>query len=760
MNKNLSHEHPLSSVSPRWIGNRAFISIIFLTILLSMALFSSGVVAKSPARQDELPTIKIGYLGSPTSDLFNGISLAVAQINAAGGSVLPDNSEFNFELVIAEVNPDDPNSVTLALQNLVNQDVVAIFGPDSDTLTIPNVPALSAAPVPIFTGATGETVLNLDTNGNIFRIAAQESVYSTALAGYLTEELGLTRIVVIQTQIEWSEAIITLGNILNQVGIVLTPGETLIQAETSEALLTSIVTLPEDDPEAVVFYGDAENAMTVLEQLRANNWQGVFVYRTAQESLVGNDFANGSTAGLLGVDNWTFGANDQLGTVFITEYVGQYGRLPGPLAAGGYDTLFALDTVISRLGIDPAQLRQGLSQLRLNLVRGPLDPASYGNRNLSRTAFIYELTGQGGVRAIAVYDNGVLRAEAGFGGTQVGFQPTATLLPSPTPSATATATPAFSTPTPSVLTATVNTSRLNVRSGPGTNYEPPIGQLVRGDQAPVIGANADSTWYVINYRGAQGWISADLVTIFDPASLRLSLPIVPAPPTPTPGPTPIGPDPDVVIVTANLSVPQPEPGVAFTANVLVKNQGGSATGSFVVATNFRPDEAAVVSVTVPPLAAGQQTSVTLGPATLTQTGWVPDLAIIADFNQNVAEGTLGETNNVFLLPYKVDEPVFVQNQIVLNPAQTFDFWGGSIDTTWDGTNFVMSTNGRIGLVTTNTFQTAYFGLASGVATLTSYANPPVGSVFAIKTEEGLFGFMQVDARTGGQITITYRVYNP
>ena len=57
---------------------------------------------------------------------------------------------------------------------------------------------------------------------------------------------------------------------------------------------------------------------------------------------------------------------------------------------------------------------------------------------------------------------------------------------------------------------TVNSARLNVRTGPSTNYEI-LGQLNGGETIFPIGANVDFTWLVIAFRGQTGWVATYLV---------------------------------------------------------------------------------------------------------------------------------------------------------------------------------------------------------------------------------------------------------
>lgn len=73
---------------------------------------------------------------------------------------------------------------------------------------------------------------------------------------------------------------------------------------------------------------------------------------------------------------------------------------------------------------------------------------------------------------------------------------------------------------------------LNVRTGPGTQYER-IGWLAAGTTIPIMGRTADSTWWQIPYPAASGgvaWISAGYGTARDTGAV----PVVAAPPLPTP----------------------------------------------------------------------------------------------------------------------------------------------------------------------------------------------------------------------------------
>jgi Tol biopolymer transport system component len=55
-------------------------------------------------------------------------------------------------------------------------------------------------------------------------------------------------------------------------------------------------------------------------------------------------------------------------------------------------------------------------------------------------------------------------------------------------------------------------ANINVRSGPGTNYDI-VGATTAGAKLDVTGRSADSNWWRINYHGQSGWVSGALASV-------------------------------------------------------------------------------------------------------------------------------------------------------------------------------------------------------------------------------------------------------
>jgi uncharacterized protein YgiM (DUF1202 family) len=83
--------------------------------------------------------------------------------------------------------------------------------------------------------------------------------------------------------------------------------------------------------------------------------------------------------------------------------------------------------------------------------------------------------------------------------------------------------PSTNTPRPTqqrLRNATVNTDRLNIRRGPGPEYEV-VTAVSRGDRLSLVGRNSDGTWAQINTSDAR-WVNVSLLQI---NGSLLSLPI-------------------------------------------------------------------------------------------------------------------------------------------------------------------------------------------------------------------------------------------
>ena len=106
----------------------------------------------------------------------------------------------------------------------------------------------------------------------------------------------------------------------------------------------------------------------------------------------------------------------------------------------------------------------------------------------------------------------------------------------------ATPVPAAATATPESPMVTIGNVLMNVRGGPGTNYNV-IGTASPGQKFQITGKNPGlGDWWQIDFRGQTGWVYGQLVTATNSETVQVAL-AIPAPPPPTATPIPPTPVP-------------------------------------------------------------------------------------------------------------------------------------------------------------------------------------------------------------------------
>jgi ABC-type branched-subunit amino acid transport system substrate-binding protein len=675
----------------------------------------------------------IGVLDNERGPVSSGARLAVQEINAAGGVRGADGTFFRLELLIQPTNFGEnlPEAVDLLRAN----GVIAVLGPQTDSEVLNGLPTLQSLGVPVLTPATGDTITASDTSGYIFRSRSAEILQGQALASYLINELGLTDIATVQLDVDSTAEVIGFTAAAESFGITPSPA-LLLQGEVND-LAAEII---EANPQIVVTYGSPALASTLYSTLRQFDWASLFAYDQINDPNFTASLALSDLNGILSTTTWSFTSRDEISDTFLNNFVRTFGYVPDAVEAAAYDSVYLLAAAIGEAG----ELPENLPALNNVIgVQGVLRPSQLSRGETSNNVAIVQLGAFGAPEVVARYAGGVL------------------LPPDVPPTDTAAATPR-PTSTPDGVTITILAQPFqNVRSGPGRDYSV-IGQLPEGSQARVIGANAQNTWVVIDFRGQQGWLSVPLLEVFGDLN---TVPIINPPPLPTVAVTAtpsVAPEADVRIDSV-AAVPQPiVPNQPFTVSVIVRNGGNTNAGPFSVGATFPPNNI-FTSVAVPGLAAGQTTTVNLT-GTLTSTGYYTTV-ITADLNNQVAEG-IGEGNNNFNFSYTVDRPIIRQTSQTLNAGDTLDLEGNGVqgDVNWNANGGQLDAlfGARLGIIPNVTLESLHWDLINpsivNRTTIMRAGEMNAGLIIGVITADGNRGAIRIDDIPGNQFVITFRAY--
>ena len=606
--------------------------ILIATLIVAAIVFVTPLALTASPRQNRQP-LNIGVIGPFDGPTAEGVTLALRRFSAQGEFTTPDGVSYTLSVITADANT--PQQVTEAITELKKNNVVAIFGPSDDKLVEDSMSALQAAAIPVFTDATATAIKG---GGLIFRTRAADNWRMTALADYMTTDLKKTRFAIYQGSGSVSGPVTELVSALTKRG---TPPSPAVMPGPNGKIDDSAKALIGTSPEAVIAFGELTETAQLYRTLRGNNYKGLFVTPNAALRGFVDAIPQGLRAGIYGVTAWSYSLDQPESADFLRDYSALFGNMPTALSASAYDTAVALAIAVKNGGITPDGIHAAILKLtKVKSLEGFFNP-TLGNNDLSASVSITVTNLYGAPLLVARYeDTGRVAAS---NPVPTNF-PTTTLSPSPTPQG---------------VVGTMK-STVNVRTGPGENY-PVIGQLQKNEQQQLIGANADFSWYVIDFRQQQGWLSASFVTVFGDVH---TLPVVAAPATPIPSETPPAtavppatatPMPpqfaDLVMVSATMNPPSPKSGQPFTLAVTIKNQGAVDAGPFAVATSFLPGNV-YSAANVGSLAAGAQTTVNLS-GTVSGSGDFT-IAIVLDLNNQVDEGPNGKANNKPQFSYHVN----------------------------------------------------------------------------------------------------------
>lgn len=705
----------------------SYFMLISLLVLMLLSFWTSTA--------QSTPIFRIGVLADRSSPLAHGAALAAERLNQAGGVRGADGTIFRLELVyqpISEINP------AASIANLAQASVIAVIGPETSAEALPNLAALQALGVPILTTATDDTLLARDNTDLILRVRAQEVLQGRALANYIVTDISASSVVTVQLDLESTASVVGFSTAMTALGRPVQQTLLFDQMNPIPRIADQII---RTNPQVVAVYGPPSLAAELYVLLREADWGGTFAYNRASEAAFRNAVPTPLLRSILTTGTWSYALNSPISQEFVMLYLRAFAEVPTEIAAAGYDAVTLLAQAIGR----PGDLLTNLySLVNVAGVQGFLNPATLTRGETSNNVVVMELGLFGAPFPVALF-TGSQRLPVDDGDFAL-----ATSTPAPT-----------ATPDGAFVTITRNVQ--NVRSGPGTNFDV-IGQLQRGETVQVIGANVDFSWVVISFRGVNGWLSTDILTL---TGDRRQIPIIQSPPTPTPLPPTATPTPppvaDIVIVAASPN--RLTLGAPFNVTVGVLNQGSLAAGPFAVASSLNPG-GVFSAVNLPGLAAGQQANVVLSGTLGTGSTGPQSVIIVADLNNEVNEGPAGEANNnIFAYNYIADAPLFAGNpmgQVTIGNLATYTFDAGTQDIQYGGGGLAPLGATQLALLSGfANLDSVHFDAANAAPFAASPILLAPGQIIAVKTDGGnKIAVLQVNAVTPGvSLTFTYRVYN-
>ncbi|NBC95151.1 MAG: ABC transporter substrate-binding protein [Deinococcus-Thermus bacterium] len=337
---------------------------------------TAGLAAGTAGAQEP---VKLGALMPMTGDLaafgetcYNGVQLAVDQINGAGGLLGAD-----IELVLGDTQTL-PQPAIDAAQRMANVDGVAgIIGALSSGNTIPVAQTVAAAEgVPMMSPAsTSPVITGLEDDGYLFRTVPSDAFQGVALAD-VTMDHDIDTVAVIYVNNDYGEGLAnSFGGAFEERGGTITGS---VPYEQGRASYRGELQQLAGDAQALVLIGYPENGATILRQALEEGFFDRFIFTDGMKApeiieQIGAEFLNGS-----------FGTAPQAlpesatAEAFAEFYNEAYGELPPkPYIDTSYDAAMLMALAIEAAGsTDGAAIRDALSMVA-NAPGEPIRPGEW-----------------------------------------------------------------------------------------------------------------------------------------------------------------------------------------------------------------------------------------------------------------------------------------------------------------------------------------------------------------------------------------------
>ena len=367
----------------------------FYTRTAAAAAVAALVAGTAALAQD---TISIGVLVPTTGseatygqDMANAVSIAQAEINAAGGV-------FGKQLsMVVGDDACDPQQSVNAASKLVSQGVAAVVGGYCSGATLPTLKIFGDGNVPFVITAANSTKLIPANPGNAFMINSTGDDQAAKAVEFLGAQ-GVKSIAIVNQGDAYSQDLANLTrDAWTAAGNTVAAFETVNKGEQDYSAV--VTTIKGANPDAVFWTAYYADGGLLIRQLRQSGFQGIIAVGDGSNSSAIFDIAGKAAEGVFAFSNPTAEFLPEA-KAFGETYKAQFGNDPGPYAPLTYDGMQLLAWAIGEAGSTegPAIIEALKKADGKEWLAGPI---SFTDKNtLARSNFIV-LVGKDGAWARA-----------------------------------------------------------------------------------------------------------------------------------------------------------------------------------------------------------------------------------------------------------------------------------------------------------------------------------------------------------------------
>ncbi len=330
-----------------------------------------------------------------------GATLAIEEINDAGGVIGPDG--VRYTLTLQSLDAATPDEAATAMQTAAEMGASVLLGPDYNAHIMPNLSLAAGLGLPVMTSATDPWMPVREPADFVLQMRPNDRALAEAATEYLLDVREFTRFATVTVRTEYAfrakDAIEDAISASDGGRVVLSLEHDVDGGDFADMARQ----ISDSGAEAVLAWTIPPALESLLTELDALGWDGVLAYGYLTPELAG-DLQPSPTVELIGPVNWWPVAGDWVGRDFVDSYETRFGESPSSLAAAYYDAVYLAAHAIREVGPAPDDVRSWLVGIeQMHGVQGVYRPAEYGQGEMSHSVLILGLRDEGALE-LARYD--------------------------------------------------------------------------------------------------------------------------------------------------------------------------------------------------------------------------------------------------------------------------------------------------------------------------------------------------------------------
>jgi len=345
-----------------------------LTLALTLAVVLAAFGGGFAAAQDDCEfagEIYIGVIAPLTGDIpkvgqstQEAAEMAVNEVNANCG--LEINGE-NYEVIylIEDNESKAESSVAAATRLIVDEEVVAIIGPQSSKQAVPTGQVANDRETPMISPWSTNPNTTLDRPW-VFRVAFLDPFQGPVVAGFAQKEFGAeTAAVIYDIASDYPKGLAeNFRDAAEADGIEIVGFESFTTGDTDfSSQLTNII---QNNPDIIFTPQYYNEVPLIVQQARELGYEGPIVGSDSWGTPDLLDLCGDACNGLFFSTHYAPDIATEVAQTFITAYEEEYGAKPDDVAALTYDAFQMLFQAIENAqSFERADIRDALSQIEL-----------------------------------------------------------------------------------------------------------------------------------------------------------------------------------------------------------------------------------------------------------------------------------------------------------------------------------------------------------------------------------------------------------